>query len=253
VKTRISVLSLAVGLLLLALPACAALQERTGPDSFLPYRAYTVEALVQQVENDPVVRQRLAKHFHVSQAELVGYLQANLQVVSFDSSGWRPVYGVTRTGRIYRSRDYFQQDGKVFGLADGTPVLKYACGNPLTTNLPPVKRKKIVEAPPLLPQFVPEQPEAESVPALVTPPVQAPEEYALLPAVPLAQPLSVLPTIITHHSLPLWPLLGLVGLHNGDGGGDGPPPPVIPEPSSLLLLGGGLALLGRRFLRRSSR
>src|SRR3990172_4951123 len=92
-------------LMLIGLPALAAEQrQRTGPDSFLPWRAYSVDAVVQQVQNDPLVRKRLAKHFHMSETDLVNYLRTQLRVVTYPDSGWKPVYGVTRTGRIYRSR-----------------------------------------------------------------------------------------------------------------------------------------------------
>jgi len=239
--TKIQLILLA-GIILLALSAAALAAERTGPDSFLPYRAYTVQALTDQVEQNAVVRARLAKHFHVSQDELVDYLKNNIKVITFTSSGWQPVYGVTRTGRIYKSRDYFHKGGKAFGTAKGTAVLKYACGNPLITELPPVPRKKQVEA---LPMPAPPAPEVVEMP---TPPVQAPEEIALLPDAPVAPLVAVPPAVVLagHKAFPFW-LLGVPFL---SGGGDDDNPPVVPEPTTLLLLGGGLAILGGRLIRR---
>jgi hypothetical protein len=245
-------LLLALGTCVLAMPTFAAGKERTGPDSFLPYRAYTVEDLVSQVQNDSIVRQRLAKHFHVSQAELVTYLRDNIKVVTFSDSGWKPVYGVTRIGRIYKARDYFHEGGKVFGLADGTPMLKYACGNPLVTQLPPVEKKVVmvpkpapkVEVPPVTaapPQYseVVETPVAPIPEAPVE--VQSPEERVLIAQAPAAPRFEVLPTTVSR-SLPVWPLLPLFF---GGGG-----PPVIPEPSSVVLLAGGLAALAGILRRR---
>lgn len=240
--------------------AVGAERERTGPDSFLQWRANTVETLVEQVQNDSVLRQRLAKHFHVSQAELVSYLRDNLRVITFSSSGWRPVYGVTRSGRIYRSRDYFRKGGKVFGLADGTPVLKYACANPLTTELPAVA-KKVAEVPPALipPSHAPE--EYEQVMGLpVTPtieiptarPFTTPEECILVAAVPYAPAFEVplaAPVEAGGAQFPVWALApGALVFWGKDGG-----QPVIPEPGELALFGGGLAMLGGLALWRRRR
>jgi len=258
---RIALLSTALlCLLMVALPASGAAKERTGPDSFLPWRAYTVDDLVAQVEKDDVVRQRLAKHFHVSQAELVSYLRDNVKVVTFSESGWKPVYGVDRTGRIYRARDYFHRGGKVFGTADGQPVLKYACGNPLVTALPPAPRKKPVPVArprvemrqPQLYSEVVETPVAPTVEVPAPIPVQSPEEYVLVAAAPVAPLIEVPPAALVTSppgGVPLWPLaagfIPFLDHHHGQ-----PPPPVIPEPTSLLLFATGLVLVGGVLLRR---
>jgi hypothetical protein len=257
---RVALLStVMLWLIMAALPASAA-TEPTGPDSFLPWRAYTVNDLVTQVENNDVVRQRLAKHFHVSQAELVSYLRDNVKVVAFSESGWRPVYGVDRTGRIYRARDYFHRGGKVFGTADGKPLLKYACGNPLVTTLPrkkpvPVARPRVEMRPPVAP---PPIQYSEVVPTPLAPipeapaPIQSPEEYALAVAPPVAPPIEVPPAIVesSRGGFPLWPLAGgfiPFLIHHDE---PTPPPPIIPEPSGLLLFASGLALVGGILLRR---
>jgi len=263
---RIALLStVLLCLLTVALPASGAAKERTGPDSFLPWRAYTVDDLVAQVENDDVVRQRLAKHFHLSQAELVSYLRDNVKVVTFSESGWKPVYGADRTGRVYRARDYFHRGGKVFGTADGKPVLKYACGNPLVTTLPPAPRKKpvpvarprvemrqpLTQAPQPYSEVV-ETPIAPTVEVPTPIPVQSPEEYVLVAAAPVAAVIEVPPAALVTSppgGVPLWPLaagfIPFLDHHHGQ-----PPPPVVPEPTSLLLLATGLVLVGGVLLRR---
>jgi hypothetical protein len=244
----------------LASAPAVAERERTGPDSFLRWRAYTVEDLVSQVHSDAVLRQRLARHFRVSQADVVSYLRANIRVITFDRSGWRTVYGVTRDGRIYKARDYFHKGGKVFGLVNGMPVLKYACGNPLITKLPAVGKPLA-----LVPrQALPPQPQVPQEFALVVPTPTAPvvetpavvpfetpvETTTALPAaarfeVPLAQ--AVAPG---RAAVPLWPLgLGFLPFLDHD---HEQPSPVIPEPGSILLLAGGLAVLaGLARLQRS--
>ena len=241
-------------LALSALPVFGAGRERTGPDSFLPYRAYTVDALVAQVENDAVVRQRLAKHFHVPQAELVAYLRDNIEVVNFSSSGWRPIYGVTSTGRIYRSRDYFREGGKVFGTADGTPVLKYACGNPVTAELPAAGPQRVEMPPPQVEMAPPHSPEEYAVtmglpmaPTFEIPsavPVEVPQEQILVAEVPFTSTFEVPPAqLVGGRGVFMWPLLAVPLLHT-------PTPPPIPEPGSIVLLGSGLAALGASLLRR---
>lgn len=247
-RMRCSLLAGYLVLLIMATaPAWAAkkpAQHRTGPDSFLPWRAYTVQFLIDQVQSDRVVSARLAKHFHVSEAELVSYFRANLREVTIQQSGWRPVYGVTRTGLIYRSRDYFHKGAKAFGLANGTPILKLSCGNPLVTQLPPVPRRKIIGAPPIRRVVVPIESQVEIVPEL-TPVVESPEEMALLPDLPLAEILAVPPAVPSdkRRFIPFfwWP---------SDHDHDRPP---IPEPTTLVLLGGGLAALVMKITLRRRR
>ena len=218
-----------------ALPAFAAKQQPTGPDSFLPWRAHSVEEVVSQVENNDLVRQRLAKHFHVSQAELVSYLRNNLRIVTIKETGWGKVYGVNRIGRIYPARDYFKKGALAFGLPDGTPVFKYACGNPLIEALPPVRAKEV--------HALPELPKIEVFPAALVPPMHAPEEYALQTELPITSLVEAPPPIpfVSRNSIPLIPFWS-----SGGGGHDN----NIPEPATLLLFGGGLAILAGRRLRR---
>jgi len=235
---------LAVTLILLSVPAGAAGRHRTGPDSFLTWRAYTVEDLVKQVEGDSVIRQRLAKHFHVSQAGLASYLRKHLRVITFSESGWRPVYGVNSIGRIYRARDYFHKGAKVFGLADGTPLLKYACGNPLVTELP--GQAQVAARPPQTRMHSPQEfvlvvalPVAPVIEIPTASPFTTPDERPGVADLPAAPTIAV-PTAVMAASggLALLPLVGLLGV---EGGGT---PPVVPEPSDLMLLAAGLAMLG---------
>jgi len=251
---RIVALALVVVSWVLAVRPAGAERERTGPDSFLRWRAYTVEDLVAQVQSDPVVRQRLARHFRVSQADLVTYLRANLRVITFDSSGWRTVYGVARDGRIYKARDYFHKGGKVFGLANGTPVLKYACGNPLITKLPAVGKPLVLVPRRAAPPPASQAPQefalvvpTPAAPVVETPapiPFETPQETttavptAARVQVPTAQFLPAAPAAVAPWPIGLGFLPFLEHEHEVT-----PPTRVIPEPGSILLLAGGLAAL----------
>ena len=45
-------------------------------------------------------------------------------------------YGVTKSGRIYPVKQHLRKGTKVWATRSGLPVLKWACANPLTKNLP---------------------------------------------------------------------------------------------------------------------
>jgi hypothetical protein len=231
-------LLLAVGIGLAARPAQAATRERTGPDSFLKWRAMSVDEFMAEYDQDPVLRVRLAKHFHVPEAYLTSYLRTNLRVVPIRESGWVTVYGVNSIGRIYKSRDYLRRGAKALGLPDGTPLLKLPCGNPFITELPPVK-VVLPEPLPVVSEVV-EQPLVVAAPEIL-PPVQQPEEFVLLtetPRAPLLAPVLAQP-VTPVHMQPWWLPVAVVPFLHGDHGY-----PPTPEPSSLLCLVAGTALLG---------
>jgi len=223
--------------LILSLPAAAlaaaAPKQPTGPDSFLPWRAHSVEQVISQLENNDVARKRLAKHFRLSEAGLIKYFRDNLRIVTIKQTGWGTVYGVNHIGRIYKARDYFKKGALAFGLPDGTPVLKYACGNPIVDSLPAVEKQAAL----------PELPQIEVFPATLVPPMQAPEEYALQPELPLISLMKAPPPIPFESSrfIPFFPFWGSGGDHHHN----------VPEPATLALFGSGLlAIFARRRLRR---
>jgi hypothetical protein len=216
--------------------AAAAPPRRTGPDSFLRYRVNTVDQLVRQVESDAVVRARLANHFHVSQAELVRYLRDNLVVHTVSASGYYTVYGVTeKTGRIYPTRQYFRKGEKIFSLRDGSPLLKFNCGNPVTGRLPAVTEPL---APPLPPSATGPGPvEEEQVAGALEAEAPAPEVTPMggLPPSPVEERVAAAPRE-TRNIIPILVAGGLVPIVIG-----GHSPPVIPEPATIALLACGLA------------
>jgi hypothetical protein len=61
------------------------------------------------------------------------------------------VWCASKTGRLYVVHQHFQAGTRVFALRNGTPVMKWACGNPLVTMLPmpPVTKTPIARKPQL--------------------------------------------------------------------------------------------------------
>lgn len=237
-----AVLLAAALLIVAALPAQAAARVRTGPDSFLTYEVYNLAGFMAEAERDPVLRKRLAKHFRMSEAQLLTYLRSELREVTIESPGVKVVYGVNWIGRIYEADSYFRQGAKALGLADGTPLFKLPCGNPIKVEVRPIE--EVVLSPP--PQcHVPAAPPIE-VP-LESAVYVSPAEYAARRDIPLAPVFRVPVTTTSARFIPFW-------LPPTGGGGHGPPPPPpppeVPEPASIFLMGAGLAALGGGAIRR---
>ena len=222
-------------------------------DSYLQYKVYNVEQLIQQVSDNPTVRQRFARHFQIPESRVVSYMRANLVESYVPTTGRYTVYCMHPSGKFYPVKQTFHRGTKVFALRNGEPVMKWVCGNPLSKFLPEVQVRNIpvkprVKVSPIIQELSP----AETANVLV------PSEIATRiyqPAVPFNLASASSPVLLRggNSLLPfLLPiaLIGVAGNHGGGGNNPPPPPgPAVPEAGTLVLLGMGLPLAfaaGRR-------
>lgn len=125
--------------------------EMVPADSFIAQHVGTVSELHQQISLDPVVRRRLARHFHTSAPAVTRYIQDNLVLTKLRKAGRYQVYCVGRNGQEYTINSRLAAGTPVFVLrSTGQPVLKLACGNPMVAALPPVRTKVAAYQSPVL-------------------------------------------------------------------------------------------------------
>lgn len=219
----------------------------TPPSSYLQYRVYTVDQLIQQVSENPKVRRRFAQHFHISEASVVSYMKANLVESYVPKTERYTVYCVRPSGSFYPIRQTFKRGTKVFALKNGEPVMKWLCGNPLSKFLPEVSTRKIVQVPRHKPPVVVVSPSLEELTPSETANILVPSEIAApvyQAAVPLALVSAATP-VFSRAGTSLLPFLlpvALLGVNRG--GGTTPiPVPAVPETGSLAYLAAALPLV----------
>ena len=258
-----------------SVPALAAGPSSVPPASFLNYHAGTVSELSQEVTIDPVVRLRLARHFHVTEPAMTAYIRRNLALSHLKTVGFYQVACVRPDGAEYWVTSRLPAGTPVFASrATGQPILKLACGNPLVSALPPAKAADVFKAP--APQIA-DTPQTAAL-ASDTSPALMPGDNAVelasvelndtdLPVVNVAGSFQSLDSIAGavrpfNFGPALAGLAGSVALITLNGGsGHHPPsspaspvtPPVpVPELSTSFALG-GLLLLGTGALLASRR
>lgn len=209
--------------------------ELVPADSFIVRHVGTVPQLHQQISLDPVVRRRLARHFHTSAPAVTRYIQDNLVLTKLKQAGRYQVYCVGRSGQEYVISSRLAAGTPVFVLrSTGQPVLKLACGNPMMASLPPVKTKVAAHRPPALAPAVPSA--TDTAPASVQPsgPVVVAMANApgavVMPTTKVAGFLGQLPAVHGGGGgFPLAylagiPLLAAIGSHGGGNGNSGSTP-----------------------------
>ena len=202
-------------------------------DSFINRHVDTLSEMSRQVTLDPVVRRRLARHFHTSGPTMVRYIQENLILKKLPATRRYQVYCLSRSGREYTINARLLQGTPVFVLRKtGEPILKLACGNPMVSSLPPVVKTAGSEE--ALPQMAGVSQPTSAGPAKLVPHLASlspavmrvprkPVVTALMPAVTkVAGGLYELPA--ASHRLPLGFLAGIplaAGLLTHNGGSNG--------------------------------
>ncbi len=243
-------------------------------ESFLNYHAGSVRELSQEVSVDPVVRRRLARHFHVTPAQMTTYISQNLVLRHLQKAGTYRVACVRADGSEYYVESRLPAGTPVFvSRTTGQPILKLACGNPMVSALPPTLFPNKPVAPPRLAALPTTLTDSNlaGVPALTALDGTAPD---LLAASDLSAPavVRVSPSLqllgggggsglsgIFPALLGVGAAVGVFG--NGNGGSNGTPAgpanPAVPESSTatsmgLLFVGGSLVFILRRKTRARS-
>lgn len=208
----------------------------TPKDSYLEYKVYTVDQLIEQVSQNAAVRQRFARHFHIPEERVVSYMQANLVESYVPQTTHYTVYCVHPNGRFYKIHQTFRRGTKVFALKNGEPVMKWLCGNPLMHLLPDVTVKYLPETQPPIKKvspFIQELIPTETANILIPAEVPAP---VFQPAVPISLVSAAATPLYGRGASSLLPFLLPVALLGINGGGGHTPTPAVPEPSSLVFL-----------------
>lgn len=242
-------LLLVLCLVLCVLPMAHAATLKNPPGSFLMQPVSDVNGLIDQMQQNPKVAARFAKHFGMSSAELITYFRQNLRVSTLPATGRHTEYFVDKNGRVISHVKQIKSGTLVLVSSDGTPVMDLKCGNPLTKKLP----KAVAKAKPRIETKVAQAtqeltpPVVESKPELQPQPAPAPP--SLLPPAPVIQPdvvtqvLAARPQEVTFSpnigraAALLLPLLGAAAIASNNHS----TPAAVPEPSSLVVLLTGMA------------
>jgi hypothetical protein len=228
----------------LAVFAASASFAQMPPNAFITRHVSSTNALVRHVQENPVVMDRYCRHFQMNPQEVTNMLRG-LHVETLSEDGTYEVFNVPGTGELRSKRMVRKKGERVFADANGTPVIRMNCGNPLT---------RMDEADSKNPSL------AVSRPIDITS-IEVPKGSALISNVSLMQPAAPVapevtfetPTVETNTKtsggapfvgigLGLLPAV-FVGLNTGSN--------PVPEPSTIAALGIGCALLFASARRRT--
>ncbi len=224
--------------------------NRTGPGSFVPYRADSVQMLVDELAANKTVASRYARHFGMTPEAVIQYFRDNLKLTYLDKPEKTTAYFVSKGGRILSRACVLPKGTPVFATSDGGAILEWRCGNPLTTRLPSARTSsnpttkgapevKVAafaqETGALPPALTPEAVEVASLPPTVAPTLLPTLETTANPPVAFAPVLAAIAPL----------LAGIVSVQHSEPASH----VVVPEPSAFVALAMGLS--GALILRRA--
>ncbi|MCX8052813.1 MAG: PEP-CTERM sorting domain-containing protein [Armatimonadetes bacterium] len=252
-KQLACILALAAIIIGCCVPSEANPRKPARPGSFVRYSIRSVEDLVDQVTNNPVVAKRYAEHFGTSPEKLARYFQNNLTVITLKSPVKVRTYFISKNGRIASKHRVLPAGRQVFATLSGEMLIETDCGNPLTKKLPPVetKVKGTTEAIPPLPaaEEVAFAPPVEAGPELIETFEDATVRTVQSAVEPLAE-FGSSPSLLQVAQAVAPVLAGLHLVHNRKSS-PSPAEVVIPEPGSLVSL--SLGCSGIAFARLARR
>ena len=224
----------------------------TPPDSYLQYKVYTVDQLIQQVADNPAVRRRFARHFQLPENRVVEYMRTNLVESYIPKTGRYTVYCARRSGKFYPVRQTFHRGTRVFALRNGEPVMKWVCGNPLTKFASTVtdvvaSRPATKLKPSIVAEFIPSDLENEVVPTEAAQVQVSPSLQSLVSPVS-----SAVGNRSSNLAYGFLPALGLLGLNTG-GSKSNIVTPEVPEATPLVYLAIGVPIFFLGVRRRMSK
>lgn len=235
-----------IGALMVAV-SVPAMAQRVEPGAFVRKPAPTIQALIHQVETDPVVADRFTRHFHMTKAEVIEYLRS-LHLAKLKKSGSYRIFNVHADG-VVRARVFELKEGTlIFADANGKPILKKNCANPLTMGeLSVVRDERTEPAADVIPMADIEPPEALVAAEVVQPPF-TPMGMEVTPPQPFA-PLEARSMVGGAAGFTFIPLLFIF---NKTSKVECPCPP-IPEPATLtaFAIAPGVAYILRRRRRKA--
>lgn len=100
-------------------------------NSFIPGGIRSVHKLLRRVQSDPVVADRYRRHFRMDQPTLLSYL-GSLHVTRLHRPMKFQIFSAPASGSLGGHDQILRRGELVFERADGTPILRCLCGNPLT-------------------------------------------------------------------------------------------------------------------------
>ncbi|MCH7903519.1 MAG: PEP-CTERM sorting domain-containing protein [Armatimonadetes bacterium] len=100
------------------------------PNPFIKKPAPTLEALLGQIDSDPIVMDRYMRHFGMMPEEVLSYI-GTLSLGTVKEDGVYLMYNTPESGEIRARVLFFKKGTKVWVDVAGTYILKVSCGNPM--------------------------------------------------------------------------------------------------------------------------